>query len=319
MKLRRGTKAGLRVAFVIVALAALSYALTSSWDEVSRSLHRMGPAALVGALALAVVGLFFSSLCWRALLAELDHPLPIGVALRVFFLSQVGKYLPGSVWPIVAQMEMSRDLGVPRRRSATAYLLFWVLNPLTGLIAAAATLPFASPDAARHYAWFVLFVPAGVAVLHPRVLNPLLNRLFALLRRPALERPLRAVGLARAAGWLFVMWVFYGLSILVLAAPLGVHGKAALPAAIGAYALAWSAGFLFVIAPAGLGVRDAALVLTLSPVMPVSAATAVAAVSRVVQTVGDGAWAAAAGILHGRRKLAELATATHGDPPPSSR
>lgn len=318
MKLRPGTKAGLRVAFVVVALGALVYALVSSWDEVSRSLHQMGPLSVIGALVLALVGLFCSSLCWRALLSELDHPLPVLIAVRVFFLSQIGKYLPGSVWPIVAQMEMTRDLGIARRRSATAYLLFWVLNPLTGLIVAAATLPFASPDAARHYAWVALFVPLGLAVLHPRILTPLLNRLFTVLRRPTLERPLRIAGLARAGGWLVVMWVFYGLSILALAAPLDVHGGAALPACIGAYALAWSAGFLFIIAPAGLGVRDAALVLTLSPVMSVSSATAVAAVSRVVQTLGDGVWAAVAGFLHGRRKLGELAAATHAEPGPPS-
>lgn len=311
MKLHPKANAGLRVAFVLLAVALLVYAVVSKWGEVHHSVARMGAPAVLGALALAIVGLFFSSLCWRALLAELGSPLALSPALRVFFLSQIGKYLPGSVWPIVAQMEMSRDLGVPRTRSATAYLLFWGLNPLTGLIVAAATLPFSSPGAVRHYAWFLVAVPIGLALLHPRVLNPLLNKAFRIIKRPPLERPLRAGGLLRASGWLFVMWILYGLSILVLAAPLGIDGGDALAASIGAYALAWSAGFLFVIAPAGLGIRDAALVLTLSAVMSTPAATAVAAVSRVVQTVGDGAWALVAGLMHGRAKGAARSTAKH--------
>lgn len=293
-----------RVAFIAAAVGLLLYALVSQWGSIHRALGRMGPLAVIGSLGAALVGLFLSALCFRSLLIELGSRLPLLAALRVFFLAQVGKYLPGSVWPLLAQVELSRDLGVPRQRSATAGLLFLGLNPLTGLIVAGATLPLVSPDAARHYLWALAIVPVGLAILHPKVLNPALRQAFRLIRRPPLERPLRAAGLARSAGWLFVMWLFYGLSVLALAAPLGIRGGQSFLICTGAYALAWSAGFIVVIAPAGLGVRDAALVLTLSPVMSVSAATAVAAVSRVVQTVGDGLWAAAAGGLHARAKLA---------------
>jgi glycosyltransferase 2 family protein len=314
--------AALRIAFVAVAVGLLVYALVSQWGSIHRSLARMGPLAVVGSLAAAMLGLFFSALCFRALLTELGNRLPLPATLRVFFLSQVGKYLPGSVWPLLAQVELGRDLGVPRQRSATAGVLFLGLNPLTGLIVAAATLPLVSPDAARHYLWALAVVPIGLAVLHPRVLNPALRQAFRLIRRPPLERPLRAAGLARAAGWLFVMWLCYGLSVLALAGPLGIRGGESFLVSTGAYALAWSAGFLVVIAPAGLGVRDAALVLTLSPVMSVGSATAVAAVSRVVQTAGDGLWALAAGALHAkarlRRETAGTTTATESEGPPGS-
>ncbi|HEX3814853.1 MAG TPA: lysylphosphatidylglycerol synthase transmembrane domain-containing protein [Mycobacteriales bacterium] len=302
MKLHPKANTALRVGFVLVAVALLVYAVASKWGDVRDALSRMGPLPVIGSLALAIIGLFFTCMCWRALMSELGSPLPMVASIRVFFLSQVGKYLPGSVWPFVAQMEMTRDLGIPRERSGTAGLLFLGLNPLTGIIVGAVTLPFVSPHTLREYWWSLLIVPIGLAILHPKVLNPLLRRAFKILKRPALERPLRAYGLAKAAGWLIVTWVFYGLSILVMAAPLGVHGGKALPASIGAYALAWSAGFIFIIAPAGLGVRDAALVLTLSTVMSTPSATAVAAVSRVVQTLGDGGWAMVAGVLHGRAK-----------------
>ncbi len=308
----------LRLAFIAVAVGLLIYALVSQWGAIHRSLDRMGPLAVVGALGAAMLGLFFSALCFRALLIELGNRLPLPAALRVFFLSQVGKYLPGSVWPLLAQVELSRDLGVPRQRSATAGVLFLGLNPITGLIVAAATLPIFSPDAARHYLWALAVVPIGLAVLHPRVLNPVLGQAFRLIRRPPLERPLRAAGLARAAGWLFVMWLCYGLSILALAAPLGIRGGQSFLVSTGAYALAWSAGFLVVIAPAGLGVRDAALVLTLTPVMSVASATAVAAVSRVVQTAGDGLWALAAGALHARAKLRRETAGTPVETDPGS-
>jgi uncharacterized membrane protein YbhN (UPF0104 family) len=70
------------------------------------------------------------------------------------------------------------------------------------------------------------------------------------------------------------------------------------------YALAWSVGFLgaalvVVAAPAGLGFREVALFATLSGVVPSSAAALVVLLSRVLMTLGDLAWAVAAGVRGG--------------------
>jgi hypothetical protein len=79
----------------------------------------------VGSLGLALLtvlaGLFTSFLGWRAVLADYGGRLPLAGGLRVFFLSQLGKYLPGSIWPAVAQMELGREYKVPRRVSAAAW------------------------------------------------------------------------------------------------------------------------------------------------------------------------------------------------------
>ena len=59
-------------------------------------------------------------LVWRALMAGVGSPLSVGVASRVLFIGQLGKYLPGSVWPVLAQMELASDHKVPRARTAAA-------------------------------------------------------------------------------------------------------------------------------------------------------------------------------------------------------
>ena len=78
-------------------------------------------------LAASLVGVVAALLCammtWRTLLADLGSPLPLRPAAKVFFVGQLGKYIPGAVWPVLAQMEMGRDLGVPRPRSAAAFFL----------------------------------------------------------------------------------------------------------------------------------------------------------------------------------------------------
>jgi uncharacterized membrane protein YbhN (UPF0104 family) len=289
---------GARITIALLALVLLGLSIGRQWDAVTGALGRLGPGWLALSFAAALVGLLFTSFAWRTVLADLGSPLPVRPAMRVFFLAQVGKYLPGAVWPFVAQMELGRTLGVPRRRSAVAGLLFVGLHCATGLLVASALLPFASPDAAEHYWWVLALTPVLLVAVHPRVLSPLLDRVFWLLRRPSLERSLTVGNLVRACGFLLVTWLCYGLSVLALAGPLGLSGPGALALATGAYGLAWSAGVLVLgLVPAGIGVREAVLAAVLLPVLPAGATIAVVAASRVVQTLGDALWALVAGVL----------------------
>lgn len=318
-KLPRALTRALRVLVALLALTLLALAIARQWDEVVDALGRMGPGWFLLSLLAALVGLGFTSLAWRTLLADLGSPLPAGPGTRVFFLAQVGKYLPGAVWPFVAQMELGKALGVPRQRSAVAGLLFVGLHCATGLLVASATLPFASPQAAEHYWWVLALTPVLLVVLHPRVLSPLLDRAFWLLRRPPLDRRLTVANTVRACGFLLVTWVFYGLSLLALARPLGLSGTDSFFLATGAYALAWSAGVMVLgLVPAGIGVREVVLGAVLLPVLPTGAATAVVAASRVVQTLGDALWAVVAGVaLRGSMRRATAET-PRAEPVPSA-
>jgi glycosyltransferase 2 family protein len=68
---------------------------------------------------------------------------------------------------------------------------------------------------------------------------------------------------------------------------LGVPAQRALPLAVGAFAIAWCAGPIVMIAPAGAGVRELALVALLAPVLDPAAALVVALVSRLFLTIAD--------------------------------
>jgi hypothetical protein len=70
---------------------------------------------------------------------------------------------------------------------------------------------------------------------------------------------------------------------------------------IGGFGLAWAAGFLVVFVPAGAGIREAVLVLTLSPVLPSGPAALLALISRLVFTAGDLVWAGIGGLLRPRQ------------------
>lgn len=290
-----------RVGFLLLALLLLALALRENGAEALDAAREVGAVAALASLGAVLVGLLASAMVWRALLADLGTPLATRSALHVFFLGQLGKYVPGSVFAIAAQMELGRSQGAPRSRVGTASLLFMGVLVAAGLLTAAVALPLTSPEALRDYAWVLLLLPVGLAVLHPPVLTRLVAALLKVLRRDPLERPLSRRGVGAALGWALAMWVAYGVHLWLLVRPQDTEGRAdLLLLSLGAYALAWTAGFLFVVAPAGAGVRELALLAALAPVLEPAQALAVAVLSRVLMTIGDLAWGAAGAALRPR-------------------
>lgn len=300
-------------AALVVALALLIVALEHEWHSVSAAARRLSIAAIVESLVFALVGLGATGLAWRALLAGFGAHLPIRAALRVYFIGQLGKYLPGSVWPVVAQMEMSRDLGVGRTQAGGASLVALALAAPTAVLASALTLPFVSASALSHYWPVLLVLPITAALLHPPVLNWLLNFVLRLARRGELPQPVQRKPLLVTLGWLMVTWVAFGASTWALASDLGATGSGGRQflASIGGFSLAWAAGFLVVFVPAGAGIREAALVLTLSPVLASGPATLLALISRLVFTAADLLWAGVGGALRPRRSPAAADLPAH--------
>ena len=308
----------LKTGLLLLALVLIGLALREQGPEAWAAARQVGPAVALGSLVAVLVGLLASAMVWRTLLADLGTPLAVRSALHVFFLGQLGKYVPGSVFAIAAQMELGRSQGAPRSRVGTAGLLFMGVLVAAGLLSAAVALPLTSPAALDGYGWVLLVLPLGLVALAPPVLTRLVRVLLRVLRRDPLERPLSWRATGAALGWALVMWVAYGVHLFLLLRTQDAGGRDAggdpnlLLLSVGAYALAWTAGFLFVIAPAGFGVREVALVVALTPVLDPGEALAVAGLSRVLMTLGDLGWAAVGALLHNGlyRHVTDVVTVT---------
>jgi glycosyltransferase 2 family protein len=276
-----------RIGFVVLAVSLGAWAVYVQRGAVATGLRQVGLLTVLGALLSVVAGLVAGLQTWRSLLASLGSPLPLAAAGRIFFIGQLGKYIPGSVWPVVMQAELAKAQHVPRARSATAAVLAMVITLCAGLLAVIATLPFLTSGETADFRWIVLAAPVLLVGLHPRIINPALGWLLRLARRPPLEHPLTGRAVLVALAWALISWVLLCAHVWLLAVRLGVSpGRAAL-LAIGGFAFAWTAGFLVVFAPAGAGIREVILVATLTTALDTGEATVIALVSRVLMSLAD--------------------------------
>lgn len=301
-----------RPAVAILIVAAIAYAVVSQWKGVHSALSTLAWQSVLLSLVAALLGTLTSLMAWRALLADEGHKLSPLAAGRIFFVGQLGKYLPGSVWSIVLQMELGKRAGVPRGRAFTTSLAWIGLSLSTALVVGVFGFPILVQKHATEV-WIMLAVlPFALVASAPPILTRLVNLVLRVMRKGPLPKPLSWNGVLKSSAWLITTWIFFGLHLWLLANALGAPGIGGVTRCIGGFALAMAAGVLFIFAPSGAGVREALIVSALAPVMSTGEALGIAVVSRAIFILAD-VLSAGGAAISGMRELRRTKSAAIAD------
>jgi uncharacterized membrane protein YbhN (UPF0104 family) len=267
--------------------ASIVYAVIKLWPDVRDTLLSLNIWTVAASFVVALAAIAANVKAWQAVLHELDHDVPTVAAGQIYLVGGLGKYLPGSVWAFVLQMELSLRAGIPRARSFAASLILVGLSTTAALVLGLFGIPTLVGVGGAAVWGAAALAPIALICAIPPVLSRLVDLFLRILGRGGLNHRLRLKGLMRVMGWSALAWTLFGVHFWLLGA--GVHGAGApsLTTAIGAFALAMTAGLLAVASPSGLGVREAVLVAALLPFVGPGTALGVALASRLILTVAD--------------------------------
>jgi uncharacterized membrane protein YbhN (UPF0104 family) len=306
-KLRRRIIGAVRVLAVVAIVYFVVATTVAQWHDVRATFHRLSWPVVALSLAAALLAIGATALSWRAALADLGYRVPVASAAQVLLVGQLGKYLPGSVWSYVMQMELGRRAGIPRSRAFLASLVMTGLGITTGLAIGALGLPGTlrtSHDTTARVAFWVtlLLLPVALACAHPRVLSRLVHLVLRLFRREPLDAPLTWRGVLATMLWSAVGYAGFGVHLWLLAGTQARPGIGGLGSCVVAIALAISVSTVVVIAPSGIGVREFLIAIALVGFgVPFGTAYGIALASRLIATVGDVIAAGLAAITGVRR------------------
>ena len=265
----------LGLVLVVVCVAFVARRLADEWDAAAESIRNANVAWLL--LAVVVAGLAMTSIAigWRRVLAVLGAPVGVAASIAWYYVGEIGKYLPGTVWPLVGRAELARRGGVSRGVAYQSVGLSLLLLYLASAVVGGAV---AEPLVV------VPFVVLAVIVLHPAVGNAALRVARRVTGAPLeLMLPSLRSSLLLAAGYV-PTWLLVGTATWAVARSLdaGVGWAEVVPAA----AASWLIGFVAVPVPGGVGVREAAFVAAAGS-LPVGVAPATAVVARLVFVAVD--------------------------------
>jgi len=292
---------------LLVAAAILWWVwgtLADGWAELRTrdgGQWRWQPWWLVAAGGIYLLGLMPFGLFWYRLLRALGQEAHLGETLRAYYIGHLGKYVPGKAMVVVLRAGLIRGHRVDTGVAAVTVFLETLTMMAVGGFAAAAYLALLHEEG-PFLSWSCAAVVLMLGSLAP-TLPPVFRRLVRLFRvgrsNPLIAEKLGRLGYGTLlTGWLLGLlgWILLGLSYWATLRAMGVPDLDPirhLPRYVAGVSLAVVAGFLLLILPGGVGVREAFLAkLMLSYMQPRvaeanSAAWASAFLLRLVWTVSE--------------------------------
>jgi uncharacterized membrane protein YbhN (UPF0104 family) len=218
---------------------------------------RWGLVAIASLIVLLTYALLIES--WRRVLAEMGGRLSPLRAAYIWLVSNLARYVPGSLWQLGAMGVMTQRQGVALSISTGSAVVLTIVNVLTGLAVFAVTSARA-PELRGKGIWFVAL--GTIALLSAPFVLPRIGRLARSITGRDIVMP--SVGpraLIIAGLSTTIAWIAYGVAFWALASAILLDAPRSIVNCIAVYTGSYLLGLLAVAPPAGLGVADGALVL----------------------------------------------------------
>lgn len=249
-------------------------------------------------IASVVVAHFFGTHVWRLLMSDQGHRVPTRLAVQVFFISQLGKYLPGNVGQFIGRGVLAKSTGIPVGVAVGTAVFegIWnlVISSSLALLGSVVLweLQAAQGGSAASFASKLVWV-LPLALVAPwlgiKVVNTFLPKLSMkigggqLLRLPRLRTAL-FVSLLILVNFMQQGYIVKLHAEYLFASPDVDWFSIAL-----LYSSAWVVGYVVPGSPGGLGVREAMMVVLLAPLTGAAVAAGLAVSMRLTTLLGDAA------------------------------
>ncbi|MBC2603573.1 lysylphosphatidylglycerol synthase domain-containing protein [Puniceicoccus vermicola] len=234
------------------------------------------------------------ALAWRRILWLLGSIVSRTSAIRIVFISQIARYIPGNVGHLIGKVVMVRGMGISLPVATTSIIIESIILLLCGGIVAGIILPsslidYVQAEKGRLY-WLILAVllgvvlAGGVLVLFRRALRSWLLELRSRFTRESWFGLRSFVFLGSCY---FLNFVFLGVTAWWIGWVLFPEGGLSILFCTGVMSLAWTVGFFTPGAPAGIGVREVVALAFLGPFIGEPEAILLLSSHRIILSLGD--------------------------------
>ena len=246
--------------FAAAIVWAAVRALRGQWSAVAQ---RLGAISIGWSWVLAATVVVFLTYMllidmWRKILIGWNAFLPFGVATRIWFASNLGKYLPGKIWSVAAMSVMAREYNVSPITATGSSVIIQLITIATGIGIALVT----GTKAIDQPGWAIAL---GVILIASLASLPILLPRLGAIAASITGKEITVAPLSSSTIWLAVArsllsWIAYGIAFRMFV--VGILGSAsgATFSYIAVYAASYILGFLALFAPGGVVVRESALV-----------------------------------------------------------
>lgn len=287
MTVKKTIKTVLKIAVALIIIIFLGHSVLSNWEMVRGYDWSFNPVLMALSCLLFTAAFGFLPWVWRTLLHYMGYELGYGEARDIFYIGNLGRYIPGKVWSIAGMAYMAEKAGIPATIAGTSAVFAQVYSLLSSLGFFILFFIFRGTYSINaNVFWFLpFFLAAAVIFIFPSNLERALNIVLRKIGKEPVSLGITTVSALKIVALYFVSGLLFGCAFWIFVSSFVGFGEVNPVFTASAYIIAYWAGFLAFFVPGGIGVREGILGLLFMNIIPAGVLIIIAALSRLLVTI----------------------------------
>lgn len=247
------------------------------WNAVSSYEWNLNPEFVALSILVHIMTFVLFSKAWCVLMRGFGFNIPLKTAFKIGYIANLGRYVPGKVWPVVGMAYYLKKINVNLDVAVASWGIATILGIPPAFLAGFITVYlypqmivgiFGSDAGAGLSAMIMMMIAISIFLIFvPSKTIAIYNSIIRVLKRRPIKFDLsRKVALSVYA-WYFISWICYGSAFIIFSRGMLSGAEIPLIAGIGSFILAYVIGYLAFFAPGGLGARELILTAVLTSFM----------------------------------------------------
>jgi uncharacterized membrane protein YbhN (UPF0104 family) len=277
----------IKAILILVVCYFVYLKLSENWADVIQYDWSINYELLLLSLLVHLFALLIMSYVWVILISGFGYNVKLKDAFKISYIANLGRYIPGRIWPVFGMAYLAKQIKIEEQTSITSWIVAQFFSlPSAFLLGVVCVL--LSPELLDQAGQFLsgsfylisllIIILSLLMIFFPAKALGFLNILLRKFKKPEVSFELSVkTALSIYVGYI-IGWFVYGLSFWLLIISVTSNFDISLITAVGSFVLAYQIGYLAIITPGGIGVRELVLTVILNPYLGVlSASIAVAA------------------------------------------
>ena len=265
----KGVRLALQLGLAVVVFGFLVLTVIDQWSEIQKEGVHFHVLWLIPGLILLVGFFVFSAFGWDLILRSLGYRIGAGRAQVAWGQPLLARYVPGSILYVLGRVLLSERAGVPRRISLASIVYEQAISATSAIVVASYFI-IKHPDLQNvPERWaVVLLIPLAIVILHPKVFGALSTRLLRAFGRDPLPVVMSLRDVIGLIVYYSLVWLAIAFGIYSVARSVTYIPYSDILLVGSAQAIGYFAALVTLVAPAGLGIRDAAFAWAVKAALP---------------------------------------------------
>ena len=260
------TIVGWVIALIIIFF--LMKVFLSHWDRVKDFNWDINYWMVATSIPFILLSLYWNAYVFFRLLNIQGTKINFMSVFKIITISNLGIYVPGKIWGWVGLAYYTKRAGISFTHMGTSVIISQVLNVVLYLIYGSFAFYFI-PQYSR-FSWITFAaVPLGILFIHPYSINHWLNFLLKLFRRAPIKIDFSFMDIIKIGGLCVIGMVSHGIGFALFSNSIFLLPIKGTLLTLFIFPLSYILGYLTILVPGGIGVRESIITYGLGFFMPV--------------------------------------------------